>query len=126
MTRFPVPGQQLADAVDGMAGEELGEDVGEIGLGIDGVQFAGFDERGEDRPVLAAAIGAGEERVLAVECERADGALDHVGVDLDTAVVEEARQARPARERVANGFGDRALQRDGSAAIGAEPAAAIS
>jgi len=61
--------------------------------------------------MLATAIGASEERILAGE--RTDGALDRVGVDLDPPVVEEARQARPARECVADGFGDRALLRDG-------------
>jgi hypothetical protein len=36
-------------AVDG-----AGEHVGEIGLGLDVVEFAGLDEGGEDGPVLAA------------------------------------------------------------------------
>ena len=58
-------GQQLVDAAHGMSGDELGEHVGEIGLGIDVVELAGLDERGEHGPVLAAAVGPGEQRVLA-------------------------------------------------------------
>jgi hypothetical protein len=50
------PGQELVEPVDGVAVGEPREHVGEIGLGIDGVELAGLDERGEDRPVLAAAI----------------------------------------------------------------------
>ena len=96
------------------------EDVGEVGVRIDVVELAGLDQRGDDRPVLAAAVGAGEERVLAVERDRADGALDGVGVDLDPAVVEEAREALPARERVADRLGELALLAD-ERELGAQP-----
>ena len=73
-----------------MTVDEAGEDVGEIGFGIDVVEFAGLDERGEDRPMLAAAVGAGEQCILSIEGERTDGAFDDVGIDLDAAVIEEA------------------------------------
>jgi hypothetical protein len=33
--------------------------------------------------MFSAAVGAGEERVLAIERNGTDGALDDVGVDLD-------------------------------------------
>jgi hypothetical protein len=56
--------------------------------------------------VDAALVGAGEERVLAVEGDRTDRALDHVGVDLDATVVEEEAQPRPQLERIADGLGD--------------------
>jgi hypothetical protein len=46
--------------------------------------------------VLGAAIGAGEERILAIERDRTDGALDRVAVDLDAAVIQEAGEALPA------------------------------
>ena len=39
--------------------------------------------------VLGAAVGAGEHGDLAVEGQRADGALDDVVADFDAAVVEE-------------------------------------
>lgn len=48
--------------------------------------------------MLTAAIGAGEERVLAVQRDGTDRAFDDVAVDFDTTVVEEAREAFPARE----------------------------
>jgi hypothetical protein len=38
-----------------------------------------------------------EQGVLTIECNRADGAFDDVGIDLDEAVIDEARQPLPAR-----------------------------
>lgn len=66
----------------------------------------------DGRPVLATAVGPGKERVLAIECNWPDRAFDHVGVDLDPAVIEEACQACPARERAADRFGELALLAD--------------
>ena len=70
--------------------------------------------------MLAAAVGAGEERILAVERDRTDRAFDDVGVDLDAAVVEEAGQAVPARERIADRLGELGLLAD-QAELGAQP-----
>ena len=62
--------------------------------------------------MLGAAVGAGEERILAIERDRPDGALDDVGVDFDPAVIEEAGEARPSRESVADSLGELALLAD--------------
>jgi hypothetical protein len=59
------------------------EDVYEIGLRIDAVQLAGLDQRGEDGPVLTATIRPGEERILAIEGNRQNGALDGIAIDPD-------------------------------------------
>ena len=80
-----------------MAVDDFGERVGEIDLRIDARELAGLDQRGDDSPVFPAAVGAGEERVLAIEGDGSDRALDHVGVHLDPAVVEEAGKALPTR-----------------------------
>ena len=42
-----------------MAVDQPGEGAGQIGVGIDGVELAGFDQRSDDAPVHAALIGAG-------------------------------------------------------------------
>ncbi|ESY17766.1 hypothetical protein X749_30655 [Mesorhizobium sp. LNJC391B00] len=89
-----------------MAIDDPGEDIGEIAEGLDAVEFAGFDQRGDDCPVFGAAIGACKEGVLPIERDRTNGALDCIGVDLDAAVVEEAGQAFPARERIADCLGE--------------------
>ena len=47
--------------------------------------------------MLGAAIGACEQRIFSVERDRADGALDGVVIDFDAAIINEARQALPAR-----------------------------
>ena len=39
---------------------------------IDSVRLAGFDKRGDYGPVGSAIVGFGEERIFAVEGERAD------------------------------------------------------
>ena len=86
------PGQKIVDLAIRVAFDDPGEDVGEIAERLDVVQLAGFDERGDGCPVFGAAVGAGEEGVLAVERDWADSALDDVGIDLDAAIVEEARE----------------------------------
>jgi len=86
--------------------------VSQVGLGIDGVELCGLDRRGDDAPVDAALIGAGEERVFAGERDRADRTLDHVGVDLDPTVVEEDDEAGRQLESVADGLGDAGAARD--------------
>jgi hypothetical protein len=114
------PRQQVVDLTIEMAVDDPGDDVGEIGLRLDSAELAGFDERGDDGPVLAAAVGAGEQRVLAIESDGTDCALDHVAVDLDAAVVEEAGQSRPARQRIADRFGELGLLAD-QVELGAQP-----
>lgn len=56
----PVVGKQVVDGICIGAQDDAGEGVGEIGLGIDAAQLAGFDERGEGRPVFGAQIMAGK------------------------------------------------------------------
>ena len=55
-----------------MSADDPGDDVGEIGVRLDAVELGGFDERGDDGPMLGAAVGAGEEGILAIERDRAD------------------------------------------------------
>ncbi len=52
------PGQELVDAAIGMAVDDPGEDVGEVTERLDAVELAGLDQRGDDGPVLGAAVGA--------------------------------------------------------------------
>src|SRR5262249_49494559 len=91
----PGPGHELVEARGGPEIDQLGEDVGEVGLRIDAVQFAGFDERSNAGPVLRAMIVTGEERILAIKYHRANASFDDVGVELDAAVIEEAGEPVP-------------------------------
>jgi hypothetical protein len=50
-----------------MATDDPGEHVGEISLRVDAIHFAGCDQQGQDCPMFGAAVGAGEEVILAAE-----------------------------------------------------------
>ena len=46
---------------------DAGEDIAEVGFGIEAVELGGFDERVDRGGALAAGIGAGEQLILAAE-----------------------------------------------------------
>ena len=66
------PREQFVDGAVEMSIDDLGQHVGQIGVGFDAAQLAVLDQRGDDGPVVAAAVGAGEERILAIESKRPD------------------------------------------------------
>jgi hypothetical protein len=67
----------------------------EIGVGLDVVKLAGFDQRTKNGPSMATAIAAGEEMILATECNRPNCAFNRVGIEFDAAIMQEARQSVP-------------------------------
>src|SRR5438270_7168784 len=103
----PAPGQQFAETTVGPVIDELGQQVGQVSMRIDAMQFAGLDQRGEHGPVFCPFVAAREQSIFSVERNRAHASLDGIGVDLDEAVVEETQQPIPLIEAVANGLGDR-------------------
>ena len=64
-----------------------GEHVGEPCLRIDVVELAGDDQRIHGRRTRAAAVGAGEQPVLASERDTSERALGGVVVELEAAIV---------------------------------------
>lgn len=50
------PGQQIVDLAVRMAVDDPGEYVGEIAEWLDAIEFAGFDQRGDDGPVFGAGV----------------------------------------------------------------------
>jgi hypothetical protein len=113
--------QELVDPRCWVTIGEAFERGGQPCVRVDVVEFAVFDQRGDHRPVVAAFVGAGEQGVLAIEGERTDGALDSVVVEIDATIVEEADQAVPAWERVADRLAEAALGADLPAACFEEP-----
>src|SRR5258708_39643181 len=95
-----------------MTVDDPGEDVGQIAERVDIVQLTGLDQRGDGGPVFGATIRTCEQCILPIKRDGADGAFDGVVVELDAAIVYEARQAFPARQGVADGFGEFALLTD--------------
>src|ERR1700722_14293354 len=114
------PGQEIVDLTVRMAVDDSGDDVFGVGVGFDATQLTGLDQRSDDGPVLAAAIGAGEECVLAVERNRSARSCDDVAVDFDATIVKEAGQSFPARQGVADRLGKLGLLAD-QAELGAKP-----
>lgn len=57
-------------------------------LRADAAQLAGFDQRREHSLVVAALVGAGEQRVLAVERKATQRAFSYVFVDLKRIVFD--------------------------------------
>jgi hypothetical protein len=78
------------------------------------------DQQGAHGPVLGANLVAGEERVLAGQRDRSDLVLDRVCVELEDTVVEEADQAGPVRQGVADVLGELGCLRD-ARELGLEP-----
>ncbi len=70
--------------------------------------------------MFAAAVRASEQGVLAVERDWADSALDDVGIDLDAAVGNEARQPVPTRQRISDGLREFGLLAN-QTKLGAQP-----
>jgi hypothetical protein len=106
------PGQEFVDAAVRMAVDDFADQISEIGVRIDAVEFAGLDQRSNDRPMFAAAVGAGEQRILSVLRDGPNAAFHYVGIDLDAAVVEDSSRPIPARERIADRLGELGLRAD--------------
>jgi integrase len=91
-----------AEASVGVAVDDLRDGRREVGVGIDAVELAGLDQRSDHGPMLGTAIGAREQCVLAIKCDRleqlrlnqsADGCLDRSlsprgSPELDPCIVE--------------------------------------
>lgn len=95
-----------------MAIDDPGEDVAQVGERINIVQLTGFDQRSDGGPMVGAAVRTCKQRVFPVQRDRTDGAFDGVVVELNAAIIDEARQALPARERITDGVGKLALLAD--------------
>jgi hypothetical protein len=98
----PSPRQEFVAAIVRPEIDEADENIGQIGLGLDAVQFTGLYQRSQDRPTLGAVIMTREESILAGKGLRAHRTLDDVGVELDAAIVEKAGEAIPVPEAVAD------------------------
>ncbi len=86
---------QFIDAAVGMTADGPGDDVGEIGMGLDAIELCAFDERCDDGPMLRTAVEPAKRRILSDQGQRPDRALDGVGAVFDATVIKEEAQALP-------------------------------
>lgn len=70
------------------------------GVGIDRIHLCSLQQRRDCRPCPAATITASEEAIFSCNRLRPDRSLDYVGVDLDTAVGQEAFEDVTTLDRV--------------------------
>ena len=92
--------------------DELVEDVSDIGLRFDVVELARLNQRSDAGPVVSALVMPSKQRILAIEHEGPDTALDNVRVKFDAAIVQEADEPVPMVQAVAELLGDLGLARD--------------
>jgi hypothetical protein len=97
---LPIPGQQLIYPVDGVAHGHAVDDVGEISLGIEAIEFGAFDQRVYDRCTLAALVGTEKQEVLSRHGDAAQQPFGEVVIDAETAVRCIAGQRIPARHGI--------------------------
>ena len=92
-----------------MARDDGFERMGQIGMRIDTVQFAGLDQGRDDAPVCGSGIVAREERVLAVQSYGTDRAFHGIVIHLDAAVCQKQTQSIPVFCDVFERFAQRGL-----------------
>lgn len=92
--------------------DDVLENIGQIVPRVDVLQLCRVNERRENGPCLGAAFTAGGQVVLLSQAYRLDAALDRIVVYFNASVIDEARQAVPMVEGVADGFAETGLLRD--------------
>ena len=60
----PCPRQELVETVIRPQIDEAGENIGEVGLRVDALELARFNQRSDASPVFGSVVVAGEESVL--------------------------------------------------------------
>jgi hypothetical protein len=84
----------------GVPGDHAFEHVGEPGHRLDALELRRPDPCHCNRPPTRSAIGIGKMCVLSAQSYRSGGALDHLGVHLDVAIVEGHDQPGPLPDRI--------------------------
>ena len=107
---FPGVGQEFGDALHRVVGQP-GDEVDEVGLGIDTGQPAVFHQRkqiGQTR----AGIGVPDlQPVFRPDLERADGLLDEIVIDPRPGFAQTARQGRLLSEQIAERLAETGFRR---------------
>src|SRR5436190_24368129 len=82
------------------------QDVLEVGERLHVVEFCRGDGGADGGPSLSPTVGAGKQMVLTPQRDGSDRAFDGIVVELDTAIVEEMTEGRPAGKGVTDRAGE--------------------
>lgn len=86
--------------------------LGDVGNGVHVVDLAGGNDRRKQGPIFGPDLMTAEERVFFWSNRSAGSLFDRIGVELETPVIEEARQSPPMIERAADVLSERRAARD--------------
>ena len=109
--RRPVPRQQFCKARARPALGHLVDDAGQVGVGIEAIQFSGFNNRIDVRRAPAAFVAAEEKVIFSCDRDGPEGAFRRVVVDGKAAVARIADKRIPATQAVLDCFGQRGFLR---------------
>jgi hypothetical protein len=84
----------------------------EVGERLDVVELSDCQKRSDDGPAGGAAVGSGEQVVLAAQRDGANVAFDGVVVEFNTPVIEEATESAPTGQHVPDRIGKASARRD--------------
>ena len=98
----PSFGREVFDLPVGRAGQP-GEDVAQVGEGIDSATAAAFDDGVQDGAAFSGLGFADEQPVFLAEGRGANGILHQILVDLDAPIFEVNAKERPQVQRVVDG-----------------------
>lgn len=84
-----IPRQEIVYLALFVAVDDGSKDAGDVCMRFHGVQFTGFDQRGQHGPVLGTCFVTCEQGVFAAQGDGTDCSFDRIIVDLDAAVSDE-------------------------------------
>jgi hypothetical protein len=87
-----------------MAFGEAVDDIGEIGFGVEPIQFCGLKNGIENGRPVAAGLGAEEQEILPGQGDTSQSSLGWIVVYADASVAGVKRQGIPAIERISQGL----------------------
>ena len=90
-----IPRQQFIDPFGRMVGDP-GQHLSQIILGVEPIQFGGFDQAIRRGRAIAARIRPGEQSVLAAQRHRPHRSFGGVVVDAGSAIAQHQRHRLPA------------------------------
>jgi len=97
--RLPAARGEVLDPAGRVQADAL-EHINEVGVGVHALQPAGREQALEDAHLLGAHLAPAEQPVAPSYGDRAQAALQMVGVDRHVRIPQEHLQARPALQRI--------------------------